>query len=396
MPLLAIEARNLTREFTIASPEVSKSIRHTVIHMLTGKYRQRVITAVNNVSLSIDMGMSYGLMGPNGAGKTTLLKMVAGILPPTRGYVRVLGLNPLRDIEPLKRRIAVIVALGSNLYSELTVKENLDFYARYMGFSRRERKERIKWALEFSELEEFADTKVKKLSSGMIARLAFARSFMHDPEVILIDEALAPGDEKFRRKALDFLLGKRDEGRTFMIVTHDRNIAEKICDVIAYMNKGTIIEESKVQEEPAEQPIQRMEVLEAKLLDVSSHRELTTVKAGSKVIVRVVCKANSEVSSPVVGIRITDPAGSIVYGTNTWRKRVAIPKLRDGDTLIVDFIQKLPLNSGFYYLTVAAHTPGSREIFDWREKILGFRVTPTDETSDGMLLAETEVSYRVV
>ncbi len=395
MHLLAIEARNLTREFTIASPEASRSIRHTLLHMLTGKYRQRVITAVNNVSLSIEVGMSYGLMGPNGAGKTTLLKMVAGILPPTRGHVRVLGLNPLRDIEALKRRIAVIVALGSNLYSELTVKENLDFYARYMGFSRRERREKIKWALEFSELEEFADTKVKKLSSGMIARLAFARSFIHDPEVILIDEALAPGDEKFRKKALEFLLEKREEGKTFMVVTHDRSLAEKMCDIIAYMNRGVITEESKPQEH-VEAPTQKMEILEVKLLDASSLSELTTVKAGSRLMVRVVCRANSEVSSPVVGIRVTDPSGSIVYGTNTWRKNVKLPELKAGDTLIVDFTQKLPLNSGFYNLTVAAHTPDSREVFDWRENILGFRVAPADKTSDGMLLAETEVSYRVI
>jgi len=393
--LLAIEARNLTREFTIASPEVSHSLKHTILHMLTGKYRQRVITAVNNVSLSIDSGMSYGLMGPNGAGKTTLIKMVAGILPPTRGYVKVLGFNPLRDIEALKRRVAVIVALGSNLYSELTVKENLDFYARYMGFSRRERKERIKWALEFSELEEFADTKVKKLSSGMVARLAFARSFIHDPDVILIDEALAPGDERFRRRALEFLLAKRDEGKTFMVATHDRNIAERICDVIGFMNRGVIVEEAEPSSRPTEATGSKMEITEVKLLDPATLKEVSSVKAGS-LLIRVVCRANSRVESPVVGIRITDAAGSIVYGTNTWRKSIHLPPLSSGDILIVDFKQKLPLNSGFYHVTVAAHTPGSAEVFDWRERALSFRVTPTDSSSDGMLLAETEISYRVV
>ena len=185
--------------------------------------------ALQDVNLEIKAGQSVGLIGPNGSGKSTLLKILTGILRPTTGTVEVNG------------RVSSLLELGAGFNGELSGRDNIFLNASLLGLSRKETEGLFDSIVEFSELEEFIDNPVKHYSSGMYVRLGFAVAVHVDPDILLVDEVLAVGDEAFARKCLDKIAEFQREGRTILFVTHALDLVDRICDRGVVLDRGRVV-----------------------------------------------------------------------------------------------------------------------------------------------------------
>jgi len=184
--------------------------------------------AVRDVSFTVPKGTTYGIIGRNGSGKSTMLKLVAGITKPTEGTVAVDG------------RISALIELGAGFHPEISGRENVFINGIMLGLSKREITKRFDEIVEFAELTDFIDAPVKTYSSGMYMRLGFAVAINVDPDVLLIDEVLAVGDEAFTHKCLDKFAEFRRRGKTILLVTHSLNLVEKFCDDVLWLDAGRI------------------------------------------------------------------------------------------------------------------------------------------------------------
>lgn len=196
--------------------------------LLTSRSRAEDFWALRDVSFDVAEGSTLGLIGHNGSGKTTLLKCVAGILRPTSGAVTQRG------------RLAALLELGAGFHPELTGRENVYLNASFLGLSRKETDAAYESIVDFAELEEFMDNQVKFYSSGMLVRLGFAVAVHVDPEVLLIDEVLAVGDEAFQVKCIDRVRTFQREGRTIVLVTHALDTVREICDRAVMLHHGVV------------------------------------------------------------------------------------------------------------------------------------------------------------
>jgi lipopolysaccharide transport system ATP-binding protein len=184
--------------------------------------------ALRDVSLTIPRGTVYGLIGHNGSGKSTLLKVMAGIYRPNEGAVRVDG------------RLAALIELGAGFHPELTGRENIRLNGSILGLSRREIERAADQIVEFSGLADFVDEPVKNYSSGMYVRLGFSVAVHMDPDVLLVDEVIAVGDEDFQRKCFDHLYALRKAGRTIVLVSHSTGLMATLCDEVAWLDHGSL------------------------------------------------------------------------------------------------------------------------------------------------------------
>jgi len=182
--------------------------------------------ALTDVTFSVPKGSTYGVIGKNGSGKSTALKLVAGITKPTSGTVRVVG------------RISALIELGAGFHPEISGRENVFINGIMLGLSKREIQERFDEIVDFAELREFIDAPVKTYSSGMYMRLGFAVAIHVNPDVLLVDEVLAVGDEGFTHKCLDKFAEFRRRGKTILLVTHSLNLVERFCDEALWLDEG--------------------------------------------------------------------------------------------------------------------------------------------------------------
>jgi ABC-type polysaccharide/polyol phosphate transport system ATPase subunit len=220
----AIEVHDLSKRFRVFR-EKPTSIKQ---RLLTAHTRAEDLWALRDVHLDVGGGSTFGLIGHNGSGKTTLLKCVAGILRPTSGRITQRG------------RLAALLELGAGFHPELTGRENVYLNAAFLGLSRKETDRAYDDIVAFAELEDFMDNQVKFYSSGMLVRLGFAVAVHVDPEVLLIDEVLAVGDEAFQAKCIQRVRAFQREGRTIVLVTHALDTVIEICDRAAMLDHGRL------------------------------------------------------------------------------------------------------------------------------------------------------------
>lgn len=201
-----------------------------VLQMLGGKtFSYEEFWALKEVSFTVAKGESLGVIGENGSGKSTLLKILANILRPDRGNVEATG------------RIAPILELGVGFHPDLTAKENILVYGTIMGLKNSELRKRMDSILQFAALERFRDAKLKNLSSGMQMRLGFSVAMETDPDIFLVDEALAVGDMDFQRKCLSKFKEFKNEGKTIILVSHALNLVGEFCEKALLLSKGEMI-----------------------------------------------------------------------------------------------------------------------------------------------------------
>jgi len=343
-------------------------------------------TVLKDVSFRVEKGECMGIIGDNGSGKSTLLKIIANILRPTRGKVKVKG------------KMTPFLELGVGFQPDLTVKENIGVYATVMGLSRRDIKDRADDVIEFAGLRRFEDTKLKNLSSGMQVRLAFSTAIQTDPDLLLVDEVLAVGDMEFQQKCFDVFNRYRKEGVTILFVSHDLSAVRRFCDrtlllgdgeqrafggteeildKYVYGKKEEAVESSQEREPAAEKPNRwgdkKVTITNVEFLDKfgAAGNRFTSF---DPMKVRIHYHAPSIVPDPVFGITLYSEHELYLYGTNTELKGINIEKV-EGEGHIDLEIERLPMLSGRFFLTVAAHTHEGKP-YDWLDKQYSFEVLP--------------------
>ena len=224
MAAVVIEARGVSKAFRIADRRVD-SIKERVAHPFQ-RIEYRRLEALSDVSFDVHDGEFFGIVGRNGSGKSTLLKLLASIYRADSGTIRTAG------------RMAPFIELGVGFNPENSARENVILNGVLMGLGRREAQRRYDAVLDFSELRDFADVKLKNYSSGMMVRLAFAIMVQAEADIMLIDEVLAVGDAAFAKKCMDVFHERRRRGRTVVLVTHDMGTVEQLCHRALVLNHG--------------------------------------------------------------------------------------------------------------------------------------------------------------
>lgn len=231
----AIRLEGVTVRYQVAK-EVVSSIKEYAIRRLQGRIEHDELVALRGVSLTVAPGERVGVIGPNGAGKSTMMKVIARVCRPTEGRVVVRG------------RVAPLLQLGIGFHQELSGRENVVLQGTLLGRSRSEMEARMGAIAEFAEIEGFLEAPVRTYSTGMGARLAFATATDVDPDILLIDEMLAVGDERFVAKCYGRMAGFRDRGKTFFLVTHSLPEVEKTCHRAIWLLDGEVVADGEPTE----------------------------------------------------------------------------------------------------------------------------------------------------
>jgi ABC-type polysaccharide/polyol phosphate transport system ATPase subunit len=228
-----ISLNNLWKKYS-KQQVLNNSLREELLAVITGKKCRDDLAngefwALKDISLTVKKGNCVGLAGHNGSGKSTILKLISNVTYPTRGSIHVQG------------RVAPLIELGAGMHPDLTGTENIYMNGTILGLTIRELKRRIGQIIEFSELDDFIDVPVKKYSSGMYLRLAFSIAVHSPADIFLFDEVLAVGDESFQSKCLDRIADIRKNNGTILIVSHDRQVLDRVCDDILMLEHGAIL-----------------------------------------------------------------------------------------------------------------------------------------------------------
>jgi ABC-type polysaccharide/polyol phosphate transport system ATPase subunit len=219
-----------------APEEPFGSFKEYAIRLLQRRVKMKDFWALKNVDLEIQRGESFGIIGRNGAGKSTLLKVVARVLSPTEGRVLING------------QVAPMLELGAGFHAELTGRENVFLNGALLGHPQREIKAHLQEVLDFAQIDGFIDAPLRTYSSGMIARLGFAVATSWAPEILILDEVLAVGDEAFKAKCYARMDGFRRNGTTILLVTHDMNTVRAQCTRAAWLDQGSVLALGAVDE----------------------------------------------------------------------------------------------------------------------------------------------------
>lgn len=221
-----IEINHVGMDFNVANEKLN-SLKEYFIALIRGKLSFRPFTALDDINFTVNKGDIYGIVGTNGSGKSTLLKIIAGVLEPTRGRVKVNG-----TISPL-------IELGAGFDIELTARENVYLNGSLLGYSEDFIKENMEAIIDFAEIEGFADMPLKNFSSGMVARIAFSIATAAVPDILIVDEALSVGDYQFQQKCLDRIKQLvENHGTTLLFVSHSLEQVQKVCDKGVWIEKG--------------------------------------------------------------------------------------------------------------------------------------------------------------
>jgi len=346
--------------------------------------------ALRDVSLDLPRGRMVGIVGSNGSGKSTLLKLVGGILKPTAGSIRVSG------------RVSALIELGAGFHPEFTGRENVHVNGILLGLSRTEIRERFDEIVAFAGLSPFIDNPVKTYSSGMYMRLGFAIAVTVDPDIFLIDEVLAVGDEAFQHKCVGKIQEFKARGKTILLVSHDLGSVERLCDAAVWLHEGRLmaqggtrqiidrylnhvaseearalgVEHREAEAEAAAGSAQRwgsreVELTRVRLLDATG-QERYLYDAGEPCAIRLAWRAPRPVEDPVFGIGIFRKDGVCCYGTNTAIDGRHLGKL-DGEGEVGVAIHRLDLVEGEYLLDVAVHARDGHP-YDYHSRLYAFAV----------------------
>jgi ABC-type polysaccharide/polyol phosphate transport system ATPase subunit len=351
---VVIEARNVAKTFRIPTHRVD-SLKERLTHPLR-RIEYRELRALRAISFDVHDGEFFGIVGRNGSGKSTLLKIMASIYRPDDGRVRMAG------------RLAPFIELGVGFNPELTSRENVVLNGVLMGLSRQEARRRLQSVLEFADLTEFADLKLKNYSSGMMVRLAFAVMVEADADIMLIDEVLAVGDAAFAQKCLDVFREKRRAGRTVVLVTHDMATVQSFCDRAMLLHDGELRyigdpEEAALRyyrlnfggdgadrASAGAVPDVNVRLLDAWLADESGKR-VENVEQGARIAMHVDVEARHDLESPMFGFHFLNADGVQLFGLNCTLPDGGPNRLAAGQRARISARIENPLLPGRYYVT---------------------------------------------
>jgi lipopolysaccharide transport system ATP-binding protein len=388
---VAVEVAGLSKRFVLHH-ERYRSFQDLAIHMFRRRRTSEEFWALRDVSFTVEQGRSFGIIGENGSGKSTLLKIIAGILRPTSGSIRVDG------------RLAALLELGAGFHPDLSGRENIFLNASVLGFTRNEIERRIDAIVDFAEIERFIDTPLKHYSSGMQIRLGFAIAINADPDVLITDEVLSVGDEVFQRKCMDRIDDLMRRGKTIIFVSHSLDQVRYVCTDAIWLDHGRVRaagrspevvqayldfankkdRERRGEAEPdavttaagvdasrrwgsREVEITRVEMLDGRGL------HSTVFETGSSVTIRIHYAAHERVARPTFGIAIHYGEHVHLNGPNTGAAGLPIEYV-DGPGVVEYRIKALPLLRGLYTLSVAVYDEHGLHAYDHHDRLYPFHV----------------------
>jgi ABC-2 type transport system ATP-binding protein len=417
----AIEIRGVSKRFRLNTDSV-KSLKERAMRF--GRVSYSDFWALQDIEFDVAEGETIGLLGHNGSGKSTLLKCIGGILTPTTGEVRTRG------------RLASLLELGAGFHPELTGRENVFLNASILGISRKDIAKKFDEIVAFAELEQFIDNQVKHYSSGMYVRLGFAVAVNVEPDLLLVDEVLAVGDENFQRKCLERIHQFQAEGRTIVFVTHAADLVRQICDRAVVLDHGHMVAigdppdairtfrdhlfASRREREamdlaaadaaaeaaeaaaiavggtpatatPDDDPNlshgerqERRRTLAVRIADIevvhphSDERE--HLLPGEPLTIRVHVESDERVEDVDFGIAVYDAKdGKELFGANGGRLGIEMPPV-DGHAIIEFQIAQVPLLDGTFPFTVGIHSRDEGTVYDWSEQRHWFSVLNPQRT----------------
>ena len=412
--MTAIELSHVTKVYRRYSGRQFATLKSALLQrsILRDLRPSETFPALTDVSFTVPKGATYGVIGRNGSGKSSALKLVAGITKPTSGTVRVDG------------RISALIELGAGFHPEISGRENVFINGIMLGLSKREIQQRFDDIVDFAELREFIDAPVKTYSSGMYMRLGFAVAIHVDPDVLLVDEVLAVGDEGFTHKCLDKFAEFRRRGKTILLVTHSLNLVERFCDEALWLDEGrvqthgdpkrvvgaylTAVEEGEDQfmaattakaleatkgqvgqegQDGRERPTdptsnmfqategrwgsREIEIADVTLLDAAGQAS-HVFHSGEPLSIRLRVRASQPTDDCVFGIGVFNADGVCCYGTNTFIEEMQ-PATIAGDAEVTFVAEALDLVEGTYKLDVAVHKRDGYP-YDYHRLLYSFRV----------------------
>src|SRR3972149_11396894 len=410
----AVAVESVTKRYRIHHEKIP-SLKQTILKLKRTTYEE--FLALDNVSFSIKHGETCGLIGPNGSGKSTLLKLMAKIIQPTSGKIMVNG------------SLSALLELGAGFHPDLTGRENIYINAAILGMKKKDVDRKLNDIIGFSELERFIDMPVKNYSSGMYMRLGFSVAINVNPDILLVDEVLAVGDQAFQAKCYKVIYDFMKSGKTIIIVSHDLETISDLCSKVIFLKDGKIIDIGKpldivskyrayieelekkriIEQQRAERKKIFKTVIEGnrKVIDGEEISRLSNLSIDGETInrfgsgdaeiiniglldkskkaidycsygdeVRLVYKVlfKQDVEGPIFGIRITDYRGNIIYGTNSRLNSIRTGVFKKGDEVTVTFSFKVTLIGGEYSVSPAVGYNDNKTYCDWINNMFSINV----------------------
>lgn len=356
--------------------------------------------ALKNVSFEIGRGDRVGVIGRNGAGKSTLLKMLSRITPPTSGRIEYTG------------RMASLLEVGTGFHGDLSGRENIYLNGSILGMSKQEIDKKFDEIVDFAEIEKFLDTPVKRYSSGMYVRLAFAIAAHLEPEILIVDEVLAVGDAAFQKKCMGKMKDvSRNEGRTILFVSHNMAAIQNICDKCIYLKNGELVDHGNTELVIPKYLLSSQATKAVELSEITSRmgngavrfqsinykdgsgNEITNAICGSALNIELGLKAfpGFNLSNLQISAGVDDENGIRITHLSNESTNQPIESFKEGDLKVNINIPVLPLKAGTYTLTLFSSVNG--EVADWIQEAAVLQIESGDFYKTGKLPEDSQGSF---
>ena len=360
------------------------------------RVRSEPFWALRDVSLEVPQGSMYGLVGRNGSGKSTLLRVMAGIYRPTEGRVEVKG------------RTSALLELGAGFHPALSGRENIYLNASVLGVPKSQIDDRVEQIVEFAGLEEFIDSPVKIYSSGMYVRLGFAVAVHVDPEILIIDEVVAVGDEEFQLRCFSHLESLRSQGVTIVLVSHDLGMLRANCDQIAWLNRGLLAAVGDPQDvinayldtidtegaasvghrlRPDAEQATPLRITNVEFFDEAGHRP-KSFASGDPLVVRIHYSASEPIEDPVFSLGFYDHNNLHLAGPRSHVDGFRPGKV-DGEGWVEFCLSRIPFRSGAFHVNAAVQDSDASFLYDRRAREFWLQISgEPDPQANGLLNLE--------
>jgi len=373
----AIEVREVGKKFRVANDRRT-NVKEALVRRRGRGAKHRDFWAVDDVSITIPRGSTFGLIGHNGSGKSTLLKTIAGIHLPTTGEIVTHG------------RVTALLEVGAGFHPELSGRENIYLNGAILGMTRKQIDAAMDDIIEFSGLADFIDTPVKVYSSGMYVRLGFAIAVNLEPEILIVDEIVAVGDEEFQRRCIDYLHDLRARGTTIVLVSHSLDMVQQLCDRVAWLDHGTLVAEGPA-DEICERYLDAVNAAEEKYLQESGGKQvaggggdregtgairITEVSMvdddgsprslaanGEPITFKIQYEVNEPVEAPIFFVDVFTENGLHLSAPDSWHGGLRLGAVT-GPGVLEMRLPRLPLLPGVYSVRAAVASATLDQVYD--------------------------------
>lgn len=388
-----LQVSGLSKRYRLGEYSADTQLREAIMRAVTKfarreREQEQIVWALREVSFEVQQGEVLGIIGRNGAGKSTLLKLLSRITYPTTGTLKVGG------------RVASLLEVGTGFHEELTGRENIYLNGSILGMKKQEIERRLDEIVEFSGINQFIDTPIKRYSSGMRLRLGFAVAAHLAPDILLVDEVLAVGDADFQKKCLDAMDGLRTSGRTVLFVSHNMAAVEGLCSRCIWIEAGRVqddgeprsivseymrtfaessagivdLENIELRSGNGESKFTRLEFLN------EAGESVNYIRSGDKLTIRLHYYANKKLRDLVIGINFHTEYGTLLAASNNWATGNDIPVVEPGEGFADFEIDCLYLLPGRYYLSLWL---GWKIYYDVLKNCISFDVEPSNYYGSG-------------